>query len=85
MQTFTKTLRHHWLTIEVNVITAFAYFLMGFIGQLIAVPPGFATIIWPPAGLALAALLAFGKRTLPGIFVGAFSISVYIRISSGTE
>ena len=85
MQTFTKMLRHHWLTIEINVITAIAYFLMGFIGQLIAVPPGFATIIWPAAGLALAALLAFGKRTLPGVFVGAFSISVYIRLSSGTD
>ena len=85
MQTFTQTLRHHWLTTEVNVITAIAYFLMGLIGQLIAVPPGFATIIWPPAGLALAALLAFGKRTLPGVFIGAFSISVYIRISSGNE
>ena len=85
MQTFPKMLRHHWLTIEISVITAIAYFLMGFIGQLIAVPPGFATIIWPAAGLALAALLAFGKRTLPGVFVGAFSISVYIRISSGTE
>ena len=85
MQTPTKSIRQRWLTVEVILITAVAYFLLGYIGQLMAVPPGFATIIWPAAGLALAAVLAFGQRALPGVFIGAFSISVYIRISSGTE
>ena len=85
MQTSTKTIRQRWLTVEVISITAVGYFLLGYIGQLMAVPPGFATIIWPPAGLALAAVLAFGQRALTGIFIGAFSISVYIRISGGTE
>ena len=77
MQTPTKSIRQRWLTVEVILITAVAYFLLGYIGQLMAVPPGFATIIWPAAGLALAAVLAFGQRALPGVFIGAFSISEF--------
>ena len=62
MQTPTKSIRQRWLTVEVILITAVAYFLLGYIGQLMAVPPGFATIIWPAAGLALAAREGDGRR-----------------------
>ena len=33
---------------------------------------GFATLVWPPSGLSLAALLIFGPRLWPGVFAGAF-------------
>ncbi|RPH15998.1 MAG: hypothetical protein CBB67_016305 [Alteromonadaceae bacterium TMED7] len=85
MQTSAKTIRQRWLTAEVILITAVAYFVLGYIGQLMAVPPGLATIIWPAAGLALAAVLAFGQRALPGVFIGSLSISLYVRLSTGTE
>src|SRR5690554_495431 len=39
---------------------------------LLAIPPGFATAVWPPSGIALAALLLFGPRFWPGIWLGAF-------------
>jgi len=32
---------------------------------------GFVSIVWPPSGLAFAALLIGGKRYWPGVFVGA--------------
>jgi signal transduction histidine kinase len=32
---------------------------------------GFATLVWPPTGISLAALLLFGYRMWPGIFIGA--------------
>jgi signal transduction histidine kinase len=32
---------------------------------------GFATLVWPPTGIALAALLLFGLRLWPGVFLGA--------------
>ena len=37
---------------------------------------GFATLVWPPSGVALAALLIFGKRLWPGILIGAFAVNV---------
>jgi signal transduction histidine kinase len=33
---------------------------------------GFATLVWPATGIALAALLIFGYRVWPGVFIGAF-------------
>src|SRR5215472_16320722 len=32
----------------------------------------FATLVWFPSGIAIVALLQFGYRLWPGIFVGAF-------------
>jgi len=32
---------------------------------------GFATLVWPPTGIALAALLIFGTRLWPGVLIGA--------------
>lgn len=43
------------------------------LGLQFAVPPEKkATAIWPPSGLALAALYLFGKRLWPGVWLGAF-------------
>jgi signal transduction histidine kinase len=33
---------------------------------------GFATLVWPPTGLSLAALLIFGVGLWPGVLIGAF-------------
>src|SRR5689334_22983815 len=37
---------------------------------------GFATLIWPPTGISLAALLLFGYRLWPGILIGAVVANV---------
>ena len=37
---------------------------------------GFATLVWPPTGIALAALLFLGYRVWPGVFIGAFVANV---------
>src|SRR5687768_1390078 len=41
------------------------------VSLLFAIPPGYATAVWPPSGIALAALLLFGERLWPGIWLGA--------------
>lgn len=40
-------------------------------GTLMIIPPSQASSIWPAAGIALAALVTYGKRVIPGIWVGA--------------
>src|SRR5687768_12396537 len=37
---------------------------------------GFATLVWPPTGLSLAALLIFGVGLWPGVLIGAFVANV---------
>ncbi len=38
----------------------------------LAIPPGFASAVWPPAGIALAACWYFGGRISPGVWLGSF-------------
>ncbi len=51
------------------------YFLAGKAGLVLAFVNASATAVWPPAGIALAALLVFGFRMWPAVFVGAFLVN----------
>jgi signal transduction histidine kinase len=53
-------------------ILAAVYVVAARAGLMMDAVGGFATLVWPPSGLALAALLIFGKRLWPGILIGAF-------------
>lgn len=59
----------------VIVITALAYCLTGRLGLELAIPPGYATAVWPPSGIALAAMLLCGNRVWPGILAGSFLVN----------
>lgn len=50
-------------------------------GLLFASVQGTVTLVWPPSGIALAAVLLFGPRLLPAIFFGEF----ITNIISGSE
>jgi diguanylate cyclase (GGDEF)-like protein/PAS domain S-box-containing protein len=70
---------HNWLTERMLVRMAFlavAYFVAGRLGLLLAIPPGYATAIWPAAGIALAAVLLYGNRVWPGVLIGSFFVNV---------
>jgi two-component system, NarL family, sensor histidine kinase FusK len=55
---------------------AVLYFFASKFGLRFAVVHPSATAIWPGTGIALAALLLFGYRVWPGIFVGAFAVNL---------
>jgi integral membrane sensor domain MASE1/DNA-binding CsgD family transcriptional regulator/PAS domain-containing protein len=62
-----------------NVVTlflvGFAYFTLASVGlQLASINPS-ATPIWPATGLAIAAVLLWGHRIAPAIFIGAFLVN----------
>jgi PAS domain S-box-containing protein len=50
------------------------YYLVGWLGFFITLPPGNNTILWLPSGLALAAVVIWGWPTGLGIFAGALLI-----------
>jgi signal transduction histidine kinase len=52
---------------------ALAYWLFARLGLLLAVPPGYATAVWPPSGIALGAVLVWGGWLLPGVWLGSFA------------
>ncbi len=63
----------YWLHI---LIVTLLYFITGRLGLLLSTDNGHATLIWPPSGIALAAVLIFGFRIWPAIFLGAFATNM---------
>src|SRR5262245_42358061 len=57
-------------------ILAVIYFVAGKLGLMLASLQASASPVWPPAGIALGALLLLGYRAWPAIFVGAFLVNV---------
>ena len=53
-------------------ILALAYYAAARVGLMLQLPGTNASPFWPPAGVALAAMLLFGVQLWPGISVGAF-------------
>ena len=57
-------------------LLAGAYFVTGRFGLSLAFEPEQVTLIWPPAGIAVAALILFGRKMWPAIFIGAFAVNI---------
>ena len=55
---------------------ALVYFIAGKLGLKLAFLHASASPVWPPAGIALAALVLLGYRVWPAIFVGAFLVNL---------
>ncbi|MFH2127103.1 MAG: MASE1 domain-containing protein, partial [Pseudomonadota bacterium] len=58
----------YWIT---SLMVAAFYVLTAKLGMLLATVQGNVTPIWPPAGIALAALLLWGPRMAPAVALGA--------------
>src|SRR5688572_20874710 len=73
------------------LVLASVYGLAGKVGLALAFVHPSATAVWPPTGIALAAILLLGPRVWPGIFLGAFfvnettagSLSTSLSIAAG--
>ncbi|WP_289083478.1 CHASE domain-containing protein [uncultured Spongiibacter sp.] len=64
-------------SLQVFVLTALGYFLAGRLALLLAIPPGYATAIWPSAGIALVVILLHGYRFWPAVALGSFAVNSY--------
>lgn len=64
------------------ILLAICYYIAGRIGISLAVPPGYATIIWPASGVALCALLARGSARWPGIWLGSFILNAVVGVDN---
>ena len=58
------------------VVLAVLYFCAGSFGLSLAHVHPSASAVWPPSGIALAAILLWGYRLWPGIFLGAFLVNI---------
>ena len=58
------------------LLSALAYFGFGKLGLYLAIPPGYATAIWPSSGVALALALRFGRLSHPGTYLGSLLVNL---------
>lgn len=72
--------------IAVTLCIAVLWVIGAQIGFYFSLNQGFQTsLLWIPSGLALAGLLRFGNRAVPGLFFGAFTTSImqFYMLSAG--
>ncbi|WP_442817786.1 MASE1 domain-containing protein [Streptomyces sp. NBC_01591] len=67
-------------TVKVLTVLAMAacYYATARLGLLQQLVGGQVTPLWPPTGIAVAALLVFGLRIWPGIALGALAVNITI-------
>ncbi|MDD2884873.1 MAG: CHASE domain-containing protein [Dechloromonas sp.] len=58
------------------LLVALPYFLLATAGLLLAIPVGFASPVFPAAGLALAVALTQGNAVLPAIWLGSLAANL---------
>jgi diguanylate cyclase (GGDEF)-like protein/PAS domain S-box-containing protein len=63
---------------------AIVYIATAQLGFLTAISPGNVTVVWPPSGIALAAILLLGYRAWAGICLGSFLVNALFFIFHDT-
>src|ERR1043165_800398 len=63
-------------TIGLCLVVAIIYFVGGERGLSRASLHENVTPVWPPTGIAIASVLIFGPRVLPGVFLGALAANL---------
>ena len=64
-------------------LTLLAYATAGALALLIAVPPGYASPLYPAAGIGLASVLVYGRRMLGAVALGAFFVNALALATRG--
>ncbi len=78
-----RTDRHRTLPASPLLIggtVALLYFLTARLGLGLYIAEGTATLVWPPTGVAIAALLLFGQRLWPAVTAGALVTTLSIGV-----
>ncbi|WP_374563611.1 CHASE domain-containing protein [Ideonella sp.] len=69
-----------WLAVPA---LALAYYAAARLGLLLAFQHSNASPVWPPSGIALAALAVGGRRLWPGVALGAFAANAVVFAANG--
>lgn len=68
-----------------NVLVLLLYWGFALSTELLAIPPDYATPVWPSAGVALGFVILYGRAVYPGIFLGALAANLYASMSQGID
>ena len=71
--------------IAYSLLLIVAYIVTGKLGLMLALPPGYASAIFPPAGIAIAAVFVTGRVLLPAILLGSFLLNILVGYSANHQ
>lgn len=71
--------------LKLQALLAGCYLFLATIGNLLAIPPGYASPIFPAAGFAAAIMLCFGHRAWLGILLGSFFLNLFLTQKLGSN
>ena len=80
-----RTRADHVKYLGITAAIGLAYFGTAVVGYALSEHAGFASPIWLPSGIALAALLVMGLKYWPGVALGAMAAAFYGMILQGVE
>jgi integral membrane sensor domain MASE1 len=69
--------------VAANLLLAAVYVVSGTLGLTLAFVQPNTTALWPPAGIAVAALLLFGSAVAPAVLLGAFVVNYSTTDTAG--
>lgn len=71
-----RTLKLFLIDLVLNLLLIIVYFVAGKFGLSLAFVHRSSSAVWPPTGIALAAIFILGYRMWPSIWIGAFLVNL---------
>ncbi len=72
-----------WGTLlKLQILTALCYFITGRLGLAFAADSAYATAIWIPSGIAVAAVVLWGYRLGVGVLIGSFLVNYSLTLEN---
>lgn len=85
MAVFSKIKQRVVASWQPSLGVAIAYGCIGWLSGYLALPPGYASPVWPAAGVALLGVLYWGKKAYPGIWLGSCCLNIAIGLKATGE
>src|SRR5262249_28916793 len=78
------TTRRAARSLAIVVAAAAIYWIAARLALWMAIPPGYATAVWPAAGLGLICVLAWRRRAAVGIALGSLVVNIATGFDAGS-
>ncbi len=70
--------------LRLSLILILVFVTSGWIARQLAIPPANVVMLWLPSGVAIGAVLLYGRWLLPAVFVASVILNVSIGIAMGS-
>lgn len=70
--------------VRIALTLMLAFVASGWVARQLAIPPENVTMLWLPSGVAVGAVLLYGRWVLPAVFLASLSLNTFLGMSMGS-